>query len=158
MAKFVATIVAVAFLSVAAAGAATASTVIHVRISSPAAAIPNPNPFCLFGQFAGPATANDGAATDRVEQCWADEILQDDGSLLVLGNWTFALDGGLIFVTNVVYIVSAPNPTFAVFGGGQITGGTGIYAGAHGTGEVKGSFSSFGSATDYRIVWTLHLE
>jgi hypothetical protein len=61
-------------------------------------------------------------------------------------------------VTNAVYIISAPTPSFVVLGGGQITGGTGIYAGAHGTAEVRGGFNSFGSATDYRVVWTLHLE
>jgi hypothetical protein len=158
MGRFLATIGVAALLSLAAVGGATASTVIHVRISSPPAQIPNVNPFCFSGQFSSPATANDGTLVGRVEQCWAQEIFQDDGSVLVLGNWTFALPGGLIFVTNALYIISAPSPGFVVLGGGQITGGTGIYAGAHGSADVRGGFSSFSSATGYRVVWSLHLE
>jgi hypothetical protein len=157
MRGLLASVGAAGLLVLAAAGGASASTVIHVRISSPPEQIANSNPFCLFGQFAGPATAADGALAGRVERCWAQEIPQDDGSLLVLGNWTFALPDGLIFVTNAVYIISGPDPTFVVLGGGQITGGTGIYADVQGSADVRGGFSSFGSATGYRVVWSLHL-
>jgi hypothetical protein len=150
---------AVALLSFAVANAAMASPDLHVRLTSLPTAIPNTNPYCIFGQFASPATVNDGAGDARVEECLAWTQFEDNGGTTNFSNFTFALPGGLIFVTYATYSVWPTDRGFyAVTGSGQITGGTGTYADAHGTASVGGRFTLNSANNSYRVVWTLHLD
>jgi hypothetical protein len=128
---------------------------LHVRVSSPITAVPNLNPYCLFGQSVAPATVNDGKDSARVEECFAWEQLEDNGGSSGGALWTFVLPGGLIFV-NATWAVWPTDSLFvATAGSGEITGGTGIYADAHGRATLSGRWNV---VTDYyRLVWTVHL-
>lgn len=159
MCRILASLAAAALLALAAGESAAASTDIHVRVATQPTEIPTLNPYCLWGQFSAPATANEGTVGVRMEECLALVQLEDNGGVSVLGNFTFAFPGGLVFTNDFYSTAPRWDGAILVVGGGSIDGGTGIYAHARGTVSISGSFLPSGVPNAFfRVVWSLHLE